>query len=89
MNDERAFLPLHFACARSIELCEREETDHLLTKTKRLLDLGADPQLATESLPSPLDYVASRFSSFGEETEQGKMCKRLIAIMEEKVAAGE
>ena len=90
LNDEtQPVLPLHFACSSSIALCESEETDHLVTKTKRLLDLGADPQLATESLPSPLDFVARFFSSLGEETEEGKTCKRLIAMMEEKIAAEE
>jgi hypothetical protein len=86
--DEHTMLPLHFTCSSSITLCESEETDHLVTKTKRLLDLGADPRLAIESLPSPLDFVANFL--LGEETEQEKMMyKRLIAMMEEKVAARE
>jgi hypothetical protein len=86
--DEHTMLPLHFTCSSSITSCESEETDHLVTKTKRLLDLGADPQLAIESLPSPLDFVANFL--LGEETEQEKMMhKRLIAMMEEKVAARE
>ena len=87
-NDEETMLPLHYACSGSIALCEREETDHLVTKTKRLLDLGADPLLTTNSLGTPLEEAARILRSVGEDTEQGKTCKRLIAMMEEKIAAG-
>ena len=84
--DGDATLPLLYACMACVALCETEANDHLLLKTKFLLDHGADPNLATESMSSPLDRIATALSVVGEDTEQGRTCKRLIAMMEAKNA---
>ena len=85
--DGDATLPLHYACAACIALCETEGNDHLLLKTKFLLDNGADPHFATQSISSPLDRTATALLVVGEESKKGRTCKRLIAMMEATVAA--
>ena len=87
VSDGDATLPLHYACMACVALCETEENDSLLLKTKFLLDNGADPNLATHSISSPLDRTATALLMVGEDSMQGRICKRLITMMEAKVAA--
>ena len=94
-------LPLHLACLSCIANHEREVKFHFAAKMKSLLDAGADPLLPTSSLPSPLEYVTDMrdvhsqanaelvlsHAELSKHLKRIQICERLIAMMEEKIAA--
>lgn len=80
-------LPLHYTILATVSLFESEGISQRIAKTQALLDVGADPMLGTSSYPPPLEYADRVLRTVQDDPEKVQICKRLIAMMEEKLAA--
>ena len=76
-------LPLHKAISCILDTSQESRSASVgVRKVDILLKAGADPKRATNDFPSPLDYAKFRIRRVGEQSEQGKLSKILIRLME-------
>eukprot|EP00563_Minutocellus_polymorphus_P001936 CAMPEP_0181036354 /NCGR_PEP_ID=MMETSP1070-20121207/8808_1 /TAXON_ID=265543 /ORGANISM="Minutocellus polymorphus, Strain NH13" /LENGTH=344 /DNA_ID=CAMNT_0023113967 /DNA_START=117 /DNA_END=1151 /DNA_ORIENTATION=+ len=77
-------LPLHHAITGIIVWAAYSRaTSIAMDKVEFLLKVGADPKLATQGYPSPLDYTRSVLRGEGEQSRKGKLCKALVSMLEQ------
>ena len=91
-DDGDEVLPLQFACLACIAIRDAEDQRQMVAKVKCLLDAGADPLLATASIPSSIEYAASLQDTVkrdvnGVDLKRVQLCQELIDMMEEKISA--
>ena len=78
--------PLHPAIVSVFATQAHDRTTNIaIEKVATLLKAGANPELATHNYHSPLDYVRFAIRREGEQSEQDKLCKALISMMEKYV----
>ena len=83
-RDGRVILPLQEATVCFLTDAKQDSCAATIgmKKAKILLEVGADPERATDDLPSPLDMAKFCILREGEHSLNGQLCKALISMME-------
>ena len=83
-RDRRAILPLQEAIVCILTDMEEDSSAATISmkKAKILLEVGADPERATDDFRSPLNIAKLYILREGEHSLNGQLCKALISMME-------